>query len=475
MSICQLRKIRSSRSFVTVMNIDLLSLINPYYCKKVYYSGMSLVGVNPENGTDQETTPLAINKSNNCQVVSFTTKTSLFLSIFNLINDVTSPSTVNLPQFFTQAGVYLTVLLLCIFGVITAYTLCILYHLSNNHKKSNYPDLVKLAFGNIGYVLTCLFMFLYNFGSLLSAFLMFGGVVPELIYYLIDGHYFVTSRTMILIYITLLLLPVVFKKELGEFAIFSFLCISSVIGIAISLFVLAVQGTHYDPPPSDPYRFAHSRALSALGGLSFIFMCHDLSFNVFGGLRDPTPRRYFTVVVCSMSLVIGICAVMGISGYLLFFNLNLNDGNVLNLLPQSTAVGIVARLLLTLDLTLSIPYQTFMPRAAITSFFMVAAPSLFTTKFRKNIFHYVATLFIIGLALIIAIFVTDIGIVTDLTGSVSASSLAYMVPGLLVLRLEKGFSVNKIGALAVFFVGLSIFICSMSSIIYFQFINTNKL
>jgi sodium-coupled neutral amino acid transporter 11 len=296
---------------------------------------------------------------------------------------------------------------------------------------------------------------------------MFASVFTELVAYALDAHYFVTSRTMILIYITLILLPVVFKKELGEFAIFSFLCISSIIGIAISLTVVAAQGVHYEPPPPNPYQFANSRALSALGGLSFIFMCHDLSFNVFGGLKDPIPRRYYTVVFFSMLLVLCTCGMMGVSGYLLFFKLNLNDGNVLNLLPQSTTVGIVARLLLTLDLTLSIPYQTFMPRAAITSFFSAALPSLFSTKARRDLFHYTATLFIIGLALIIAIFVTDIGIVTDLTGCVSASTLAYMMPGLLVLRLERGFSLNKIGALFVFLIGFGIFICSMASIIYF--------
>jgi sodium-coupled neutral amino acid transporter 11 len=425
---------------------------------------------NQEASTDVLSTPLVVNENPSRYIVSNVAKTSFFFSIFNLINDVTSPSTVNLPQFFTQSGVFLSVILLCCFGGVTTYTLFLLYQLATIHKKSNYPDLVKLGFGTIGYVITCLFMFIYNFGSLLSSFLMFGGIVPELIAYALEGKYFFTNRTMILIYITLLLLPVVFKKELGEFAFFSFLCISSVIGISILLFILAVEGTQYEPPPEDIFKFANSRAFSALGGLSFIFMCHDLSFNVFMGLKTPTPIRYFAVLLSSMLLVIMICTTMGLSGYLLFFRLNLKDGNVLNLLPRSTAIGIIARLLLTLDLALSIPYQTFMPRAAITSLFMAAVPSIFTNEIRRNIFHYCVTLFIILISLTISIFVTDVGIVTDITGAISATSLAYVVPGLLALKLGGVSTLNKICSLVVSLIGAGIFVCSISSIIYFLMI-----
>lgn len=104
-------------------------------------------------------------------------KTGLFFSIWNLINDVISPGTVSMPQVVASSGLYMSIIWFVLFGVVTAFTLCLVYELSRRHLKTTLPELAMLGFGKIGFFLTCVFIFFFNFGGACAQLLMFGQYV----------------------------------------------------------------------------------------------------------------------------------------------------------------------------------------------------------------------------------------------------------------------------------------------------------
>jgi sodium-coupled neutral amino acid transporter 11 len=394
-------------------------------------------------------------------------KTGVFFSIWNLVNDILSPGTVGMAQYVAQSGLIISLILFVFFSIITTYTLVIVYDLAKKWRKKSLPDLCEQGFGKVGYQITCLFIVLFNFGGVCAQFLMFGEVVPELLLYIYGEPHILISRTAVLIYLTIFLLPIACLKDLGSFAIISFISVASVLAITVIVFYKALLGRAFNPPLPDDWKFIHPEALSALGGFSYLFVCHDLSFNVFGGLRKSTRPRYYTVVFVTMILTVLCVGTMGLSGYFLFFDLNLKEANVLQLLPRSDILAIVGRFLLTLDIALAIPYTAFMPRYGLNYMVTAVFPSIRTDKVKAEVFHFASTFFFVFLGLGIALLFTDLGVVFEITGGVSACSLAYIIPPLLMLKLEKGwFTFHKIASAIVLLLGLGIFGCSLGSIIY---------
>ena len=69
---------------------------------------------------------------------------------------------------------------------------------------------------------------------------------------------------------------------------------------------------------------------------------------------------------------------------------------------------------------------------------MIPKVSMWIKKkaWRRNVSHALLTLLVLFCASGVAVAVTDLGLVSDLFGAVAASSLAYIIPPALYLKLE---------------------------------------
>jgi len=103
-------------------------------------------------------------------------------STFNLWNDILSANVVIFPSFVLQLGVLLTAPTLILYGFMTLFTLDSLYLLSGKHRKSSYVELCQYSLGRPGYLVACVCIFLFNWGSLTSNLLIIGTNVPSLLH-----------------------------------------------------------------------------------------------------------------------------------------------------------------------------------------------------------------------------------------------------------------------------------------------------
>ncbi|KAG2373997.1 hypothetical protein C9374_011662 [Naegleria lovaniensis] len=454
-------------------------------------------------------------------------KTGLFFSVWNLINDIISPGTVSMPGVVAQSGLYMSIIWFVVFGIITIFTLCLVYELARRHLKRTLPDLAMKGFGKIGFLIACVCIFFFNFGGACAQLLMFGQVVPDLLLYLFnDPNNIFISRRAILTYLVVLILPIAMQKRLGSFAFFSFIAVASVFGVAALVnYELFFGVPRYVPhDPKEAFAFVHPQFMNALGNLAYIYICHDMSFHVFDELRRATRLRYYIVVLVTVALTVAACSAMGIGGYLLFWDKNLRIANVLEMFPKGATVAIIGRILLTTSLIFSIPYSAFLPRNVIILIVKFLFPRWYNSpdgffkcycwnpwrkrkppidlseqdsliihevnnqnlqhnnsnlatipqekdltkkrakKFKQDFVHYAATLFVMALGLTIALSVTDLGIVFQITGGVSACAMAYILPCALAIKLEPGrFTLLKIASAITLLGGLVI----LGSTIYF--------
>jgi len=334
-----------------------------------------------------------------------------------------------------QSGLYSGAVLLVLFALLTAYTLEDIYIMYMKFDKKNYPDLCDFVLGKWGYGLVCLAIFCFNFGGLCAQLMLFGSVVPDIMIDLFGPHEFFTKTNLILCG-CVIFVPISFLKDIAKYSFTSFLSVLCVVIISFLVVfrLLDKKKGDYSVPDSssvDPYAIIHVSFLEALGGLAYIYVCHDLSFNIIGSLKDPTLATYRKVVGVTMAGTVGACALMGISGYLLFFQDV--QPNILDSFPTKDLVATIGRAFSAFGVTLCIPFTGFMPRISI----LMGLSSLGKgpRKFAASKIGYsIVTLFVMGAAVTIAIVVNNLGKTFELVGGVSACSIAFIFPPILVMK-----------------------------------------
>eukprot|EP01112_Ceratiomyxa_fruticulosa_P016656 TRINITY_DN506_c0_g3_i1.p1 TRINITY_DN506_c0_g3~~TRINITY_DN506_c0_g3_i1.p1 ORF type:complete len:429 (+),score=53.62 TRINITY_DN506_c0_g3_i1:216-1502(+) len=385
-------------------------------------------------------------------------------AIWNLFNDVLTPGTVGIPFYIMQSGIWFGCVLMVIFGLITGYTLDMVYYLSKKHQKSNYPDLGRHVFGTVGYGLVCVCIFLFNYGGLLAQLIMFGEVVPPVLARLF-GEHLLLQRQWVLVWACIMFLPISFFRNIANYSITSLVSFTSIFLITgLIVFRLIDKTTgDYVPPPIDALQFIRPSVFSALGGISYIYVCHDLSFSVIDSLSNPTPPRYYKIVHVTMSITVLLTVLIGVAGYLLFYTTL--GPNILDSFPEDDLIGTICRLVLALDICVTIPFSLFMPRVSI----LASLSAIMKKPMDQSVAAYnIVTVLILGSALGIAEAVTDLGSVFELAGGVSAATLAYILPPLIFIQTEEGklFSPRKIVPFLTLILGFTILFGSAVQVVY---------
>ncbi|KAG2383090.1 hypothetical protein C9374_004427 [Naegleria lovaniensis] len=449
------------------------------------------------------------------------TKTNMFFCVWNLINDVISPASVSAGYTIAQAGLGAYILSVLIFGVTTFFTLMLVYDLAHMFKVTSFPALTKKALGTVGYIIICVFIFIFNFGAVCSELIEISQVLPDLLYTIIGYESIFTNRYAILIYVTIILLPIASMKQMSSFKYASMISVSSMIIIALLITYECILGRRTVMRSDTAFNFIRPQYLSAMGSLSFVFVCHDISFEIIGSLKNSTKKRYMMVVFFMLTMAITTLFLMGISSYLIFYDTNLRDANVLDLFPKKYAMAIVSRLLVCVSLGFSICYSSFMPRFAIITVLKTLMNHMagikekeqeielksnsssievidsrprylkfFTSKTGKEVLHYGVTLIVVLSAFSIAMAVSNLGIIIGLTGSISGNSMAYILPCLIYIILEKRhrqqrqvkeimihsrwLTLKRIAAYIVLAIGCGLLVLSLSSITYFEIVAEAK-
>jgi sodium-coupled neutral amino acid transporter 11 len=161
--------------------------------------------------------------------------------------------------------------------------------------------------------------------------------------------------------------------------------------------------------------------------MSFAFVCHHSAFLIHGSLENPTPARFGKVLRYSIGTATFLSLLMGMVGYLSF--LSRTDGDLLQNFPADDIPVNVARVLLSLTMVFTYPMEFFVCRAVLQSV-------MFGGKRLSNGQHFGLTIPLFTTTLVLGLFITDLGIVLELTGGLCASFLGFILPAGIFLRLE---------------------------------------
>lgn len=204
-----------------------------------------------------------------------------------------------------------------------------------------------------------------------------------------------------------------------------------------------------------------SKSAYAIPTMAFSFLCHTAVLPIYCELDRPSKSRMQRVTNISISLSFTLYLISALFGYLTFYahvDSELLQGYDVYL-PRDVLVMTV-RLAILLSVLLTVPLIHFPARKAVILLLFGARPFSWFV-------HCMATVSILTVVLLLAVYVPDIRNVFGVVGSTTSSCLLFVFPGLFYLRIssQRYGSLDYIGAALLVVFGLAVGFFSLSVII----------
>lgn len=144
------------------------------------------------------------------------------------------------------------------------------------------------------------------------------------------------------------------------------------------------------------------------------------------GCRDPTAARWNTTVHATLGVAGSVMFVLAVSAFYTFRGIM--KGSFLTNYSYTDPLCNIMRCLFAVAQTLTYPLELFVARHSTHAL-------MFPAQKWTNQQHLVITLLIWGSSLAIALNVTDLGAVLELTGGVAAVSIGFCMPAMLHFKM----------------------------------------
>ena len=188
---------------------------------------------------------------------------------------------------------------------------------------------------------------------------------------------------------------------------------------------------------------------------------------LFNTLKDATLATWSFTARVSIGVSVVTSAILALAGFFQFRGVT--HGNVLNNYSQQDEVVNFSRVLYAITMVLTYPMEIVVARHcvfAVAQKICMRAPSHQEVSY---VWHALVTIGIFLLTLAVGLSTDDLGIVLEITGSVSATVLGFIMPAALYFRLTPNWRdalSNRAGiqepaaACALGLFGVVVFVCS---------------
>jgi sodium-coupled neutral amino acid transporter 11 len=297
-------------------------------------------------------------------------------------------------------------------------------------RRLDFELVTEHAFGRPGFYAVSFFMFAFAYGALLAYFVVIGDNVTAVLQHLLGSEYVVSREIVVLVFGICFIFPLCCLRDMSSLSNTSTFSVLSVCMIIVILCVRAPKESlaeHRWERDKVGIEMMDQKFFAGVGAMSFAFVCHHSAFLVHGSLDNPTPKRFAKVLKGSIATSTFLSILLAVVGFLSF--LSRTDGDLLQNFPADDEPINVARVLLSMTMVCTYPMEFFVCRSVLQSIFF-GGTRLSTAQ------HYGVTITVFLTTLVLGIYITDLGVVLELTGGFSASFLGFILPGAIFLRTE---------------------------------------
>jgi len=369
-----------------------------------------------------------------------------------LINYILGAGIIGMPYAIRMSGIITGTLLLILVSWMTDKSLRMLVDMANYHPKlrklnvHTYEDLASYAFGTMGSCFILFNMFVLAYGAMVAYLIIIKDTIPTIIGF--DNGW---EPEVILIMTSLVIIvPLAMKKDMSSLAFTSLLSIT--VDVVLLFFIVLyspIKATVSEAGGlGEVLKDEWNKPLTCfigLGVLSDAMTCQHVAFLIGGSFANRTRGRWATVTFRSIFIVATATGVIGICGYLGF--LDETQGDILNNFDPESLVANAARSLLAVTMFFTYPMECFVARHVLVKImhngdedggeaFAEAVDDNSLPGWKCFGRRQLWTLVIFFLSLLPALVFDDIGPVLSVVGSLGASCVAYVAPGLVFLGVN---------------------------------------
>jgi len=265
-----------------------------------------------------------------------------------------------------------------------------------------------------------------------------------------------------------IVLPLCLKKDLESLAWSSIVSLISVSGLVIVVTYRAIEMFGHAPINQSTNQSIHQStnqlisffgpAISqGIGSMSFVFVCHDVAFDVYNSLPRPTSQSikqsinqwtYVSMIAVGLALmpmlIMGCFCVASINQSILP-NILSNFSSADQSINQSTNVSInLSKCMLGLSMLLTMPANAHAAREAVKQLIHVTNQSTTQSANRStkpptnpSTIHMIVTIGMLVSALMIALFFDNLSTIQSMIGSFCSVTLAFILPAAASIRARQ--------------------------------------
>ncbi|XP_047286960.1 solute carrier family 38 member 6 isoform X3 [Homo sapiens] len=413
----------------------------------------------PEEAEAEELSPLLSNELHRQRSPGV----SFGLSVFNLMNAIMGSGILGLAYVLANTGVFGFSFLLLTVALLASYSVHLLLSMCIQTAVTSYEDLGLFAFGLPGKLVVAGTIIIQNIGAMSSYLLIIKTELPAAIAEFLTGDYsrywYLDGQTLLIIICVGIVFPLALLPKIGFLGYTSSLSFFFMMFFAL---VVIIKKWSIPCPLTLNYVEKGFQSAYALPTMAFSFLCHTSILPIYCELQSPSKKRMQNVTNTAIALSFLIYFISALFGYLTFYDKvesELLKGYSKYL--SHDVVVMTVKLCILFAVLLTVPLIHFPARKAVTMMFFSNFPFSW-------IRHFLITLALNIIIVLLAIYVPDIRNVFGVVGASTSTCLIFIFPGLFYLKLsrEDFLSWKKLGAFVLLIFGILVGNFSLALIIF---------
>ncbi|CAK6432018.1 unnamed protein product [Pipistrellus nathusii] len=375
---------------------------------------------------------------------------SYFLSVFNLTKAIMGSGTLGLAFVMANTGILGFSFLLLIIALLASFSVHLLLTMCIQTAVTSYEDLGLFAFGLCGKVVVAGTIIIQNIGAMSSYLLIIKIELPTTISEFLSGDHsgswYLHEHTLLIITCVIIVFPLALLPKIGflgytsslSFFFMTFFALVTVIkkwSILCPLTLNSIEQHFQISNATDdckPKLFHFSKESAyAIPTVAFSFLCHTSILPIYSELQSPSKKRMQDVSNTAIALSVLVYFVSALFGYLTFYDKVASDilQDYNKYLPHDVVIRIM-KLCVLFAVLLTVPLIHFPARKALMMMFFSNFPFSWVR-------HFLITLALNIIIVLLAIFVPDIKTIFGVVGSSTSTCLIFVFPGLFYLKLSR--------------------------------------
>uniref|UniRef100_A0A2I3TPH5 Solute carrier family 38 member 6 n=1 Tax=Pan troglodytes TaxID=9598 RepID=A0A2I3TPH5_PANTR len=413
----------------------------------------------PEEAEAEELSPLLSNELHRQRSPGV----SFGLSVFNLMNAIMGSGILGLAYVMANTGVFGFSFLLLTVALLASYSVHLLLSMCIQTAVTSYEDLGLFAFGLPGKLVVAGTIIIQNIGAMSSYLLIIKTELPAAIAEFLTGDYsrywYLDGQTLLIIICVGIVFPLALLPKIGFLGYTSSLSFFFMMFFAL---VVIIKKWSIPCPLTLNYVEKGFQSAYALPTMAFSFLCHTSILPIYCELQSPSKKRMQNVTNTAIALSFLIYFISALFGYLTFYDKvesELLKGYSKYL--SHDVVVMTVKLCILFAVLLTVPLIHFPARKAVTMMFFSNFPFSW-------IRHFLITLALNIIIVLLAIYVPDIRNVFGVVGASTSTCLIFIFPGLFYFKLsrEDFLSWKKFGAFVLLIFGILVGNFSLALIIF---------